>query len=120
MSRWFIAVFSLHFVVSVALSTLGLAPWRALPAEPCEPPGVHPRAACAGPERAAAPRVDTVSLLDDFDHALMDDQQDLPDVVHAVDGMAAPRLQAGRHITASLREGPWRSLAPPDRPPRAA
>lgn len=116
MSRWFIAVFSLHFVVSVALSTLGLAPWRALPGEPCETPG----AACAGPERAAAPQVDTASLLDDFDHALMDDQQDLPDVVHAVDGMSAPRLQAGRHITASLREGPWRSLAPPDRPPRAA
>src|SRR5258708_12148071 len=104
MSRWFIAVFSLHFVVSVALSTLGLAPWRALPHEPCEPPGVHPRAACAGPERAAAPRVDTVALLDDFDHALMDDQQDLPDVVHAVDGMPPPPLPPAPPITTTLPE----------------
>lgn len=118
MSRWFIAVFSLHFVVSVALSTLGLAPWRALPGEACDPQSV----ACVGlaQERPVAPLVDTASLLDDFDHALMDDQQDLPDVMHAVDGVAAPRMQADRHIASRLREGPWRSLAPPDRPPRQA
>src|SRR2546427_8537770 len=102
MSRWFIAVFSLHFVVSVALSTLGLAPWRALPHEPCEPPGVHPRAACAGPERAAAPRVDTVSLLDDFDHALMDDQQDLPDVVHARSEEHTSELQSQSNLVCRL------------------
>lgn len=116
MSRWFIVAFSLHFVVSVALSTLGLVPWRALPGAACEPVG----AACASVQRTAAPLVDTASLLDDFDHALMDDQQDLPDVMHAVDGVDAPRLQADRHVASSLREGPWRSLAPPDRPPRAA
>ncbi|KEH12802.1 hypothetical protein GY15_18050 [Delftia sp. 670] len=115
MSRWFIVAFSLHFVVSVALSTLGLVPWRAAGGRLRAG-----RAACASVQRTAAPLVDTASLLDDFDHALMDDQQDLPDVMHAVDGVDAPRLQADRHVASSLREGPWRSLAPPDRPPRAA
>ncbi len=111
MSRWFIAVFALHFIASVLLSTLGLAQPRAqLP---------QPHAAPMQPDASPRQAVDTASLLDDFDHALMDDQQDLPDILH--DSLDPARCMQSR---CAQRPGPGpgpdrlsRAVAPPDKPP---
>jgi hypothetical protein len=128
MSRWFIAVFALHFAASVLLSTLGLAQPRTPDA------GAQPaawslaasldawldtaEAAPASHPTSLPVPADTLSLLDDYDHALMDDQQDLPDILHEDLALVRLRQPACAHVPGLARPGPSRALAPLDRPPR--
>jgi hypothetical protein len=114
MSRWFIAVFALHFLASVLLSTLGLAQPRALEAV----------AQASQVQLSDAPALqrgtpDTASLLDDYDHALMDDQQDLSDILHESPEPAPCTPPGCAHGPSAVPDRPSRTLAPPDKPPRA-
>jgi len=114
MSRWFITVFALHFLASVLLSTLGLVQPRALEvmAQASTLQAPH-----ASPLQRSAP--DTASLLDDYDHALMDDQQDLSDILHESPEPARCTPPGCAHGPSPVPDRPSRTLAPPDKPPRA-
>lgn len=115
MSRWFIAVFALHFLASVLLSTLGMAQPRSM-----EPGGPAWQQASLLPACAPqSPAVDTVSLLDDFDHALMDEQQDLPDILHETLSLARCTQPGCTQVAGPAADRLWRALAPPDKPPSA-
>lgn len=111
MSRWFVAVFALHFLASVLLSTLGLAQPRAM-----EPDGAAWLQASVQQQQSA----DTASLLDDFDHALMDEQQDLPDILHDTLGLARCAPPGCPQVASPLPDRLSRALAPPDKPPSDA
>lgn len=116
MSRWFVAVFALHFLASVLLSTLGLAQPRAM-----EPDGAAWQQ--AQPLPASMPQhhsADTASLLDDFDHALMDEQQDLPDILHDTLGLARCAPPGCPQVASPVPDRLSRALAPPDKPPSDA
>lgn len=109
MSRWFIAVFALHFLASVLLSTLGLVQPRALETV------AQASASMSLPQQRGAP--DTASLLDDYDHALMDEQQDLSDILHESLSPAPCTSSGCAHGPSPVPDRPSRALAPPDRPP---
>lgn len=115
MSRWFIAVFALHFLSSVLLSTLGMAQPRSMEPGSLAWQQASQPAACAPQPQA----VDTASLLDDFDHALMDEQQDLPDILHESLGLARCAQPGCTQVASPVADRLSRALAPPDKPPSA-
>lgn len=104
MSRWLIAVFALYFLSSVLLSTLGLAQPRALAPQASSQP---------------AQALDTASLLDDFGHALMDDQQDLPDILHESPEIVRCAAAGCARVAGPVPDRLSHALAPPDKPPSA-
>ena len=78
MPRWLIAVFTLHFLLSVGVSAFGKTPAAVLPPQVCTHAMLLDDAS-AGPSLQTAEDVTKDASADLRGHGLMDDRQDLPD-----------------------------------------
>ncbi len=110
MRRWLIAIFTLHFFVSVGLFTFG-----AFSADMA-----HDVAALSQEAQAATPKSPFLDRLDTTpDHGLTDAQPDLPEVIPEPFAL----LQAEQVLVGPRPPTPWKRVEPTlaglQRPPKA-
>ena len=106
MHRWFIAIFALHFFVSVSAFSLGSTAPSATPAAALSAPLAAPLATDPAELSGAATALPEPGSL----HTLLDELPDLPD--------SLARLAPSHRPTISpASERPWKAHLPPARTP---
>lgn len=107
MHRWFIAIFALHFVVSVSAFSLGSAAPSAPSAAALSAHLANDTATPAGANKTATALPEQGSP-----HTLLDELPDLPDSL-------ARTAPAHRPVFNPASERPWKAELPPARVPEA-